>query len=51
MNLLWVFLVFIIIYSVMGLDLQNTQTGETFHYLSLIHIFFVLRPNVMLVLR
>ena len=32
MNLLWVFLVFIFIYSVMGLDLQNTQTGETFHY-------------------
>lgn len=32
MNLLWVFLVFIFIYSIMGLDLQNTQTGETFHY-------------------
>ena len=32
MNLLWVFLVFIFIYSVMGLDLQNTQTGETLHY-------------------
>lgn len=28
MNLLWVFLVFIFIYSIMGLDLQNTQTGD-----------------------
>ena len=28
MNLFWVFLVFILIYSVMGLDLQNTQTGR-----------------------
>ena len=27
MNLLWVFLVFIFIYSIMGLDLQNPQTG------------------------
>ena len=32
MNLLWVFLAFIVIYSVMGLDLQNTQTGEEYHY-------------------
>lgn len=32
MNLLWVFLAFIVIYSVLGLDLQNTQTGETFHH-------------------
>lgn len=32
MNLVWVFLAFILVYSVMGLDLQNTQTGEVFHY-------------------
>ena len=31
MNLLWVFLAFIIVYSIMGLDLQNTQTGVTIH--------------------
>ena len=32
MNLLWVLLAFIVVYSVMGLDLQNTSTGEVFHY-------------------
>lgn len=32
MNLLWVLLAFIVVYSVMGLDLQNTTTGEVFHY-------------------
>lgn len=32
MNLLWVLLAFIIVYSLMGLDLQNTATGEVFHY-------------------
>ena len=32
MNLLWVLLAFIIVYSLMGLDLQNTTTGEVFHY-------------------
>lgn len=32
MNLLWVFFAFIVVYSVMGLDLQNTNTGEVFHY-------------------
>lgn len=32
MNLLWVLLVFIVVYSIMGLDLKNTATGEVFHY-------------------
>lgn len=32
MNILWVLLAFIVVYSVMGLDLQNTNTGEVFHY-------------------
>lgn len=32
MNLLWVFFAFIVVYSLMGLDLQNTTTGEVFHY-------------------
>lgn len=32
MNLLWVILAFIVVYSVMGLDLQNTDTGEVTHY-------------------
>ena len=32
MNLLWVFLVFVFIYSIAGLDMTNTQTGETYHY-------------------
>ena len=31
-NLLFAVLLFVIIYSVIGLDLQNTQTGEVFHY-------------------
>ncbi len=31
-NILWVFIVFVIVYSVIGLDLQNTETGEVFHY-------------------
>lgn len=32
MNLVWVVLCFVIIYSIMGVDLQNTTTGETMHY-------------------
>lgn len=32
MNLLWVFVAFIVVYSVLGVDLQNTQTGEVMHY-------------------
>lgn len=32
MNLFWVLLVFVVVYSVMGLDLQNTTTGEVTHY-------------------
>ncbi|MGN0301917.1 MAG: site-2 protease family protein [Anaerotardibacter sp.] len=32
MNLLYAMVVFVIIYSVLGIDLQNTQTGEVFHY-------------------
>ncbi len=32
MNLLWVVLAFILIYSVIGVDLQNTTTGQITHY-------------------
>lgn len=32
MNLAWVIVAFILVYSVMGLDLQNAQTGEVLHY-------------------
>lgn len=32
MNVAWVIVAFIIICSVMGLDLQNTSTGEVFHH-------------------
>ncbi len=32
MNLLYAMVVFVIIYSVIGVDLQNTQTGEIVHY-------------------
>lgn len=31
MNLLFAVLVFVVIYSVIGFDLQNTETGEVFH--------------------
>ena len=31
-NLLFAVLAFILIFSVIGFDMQNTQTGETFHY-------------------
>lgn len=36
-NLLAAFVIFIIIYSVMGLDLQYTDTGEVFHHNFAVH--------------
>lgn len=32
MNLLWVMFAFVLIYSVLGVDVQNTTTGEISHY-------------------
>lgn len=32
MNLVWVMVAFVLVYSVLGVDLQNTQTGEIVHY-------------------
>ncbi len=32
MNLLWVMVAFVLVYSVLGVDVQNTATGEIVHY-------------------
>ena len=36
-NILAAFAVFVVIYSVLGLDFQNTETGETFHHHFAVH--------------